>query len=152
MKYIRTTCLMILCVLFSCAHADETASSTYQFKGDHFLASYLDCDKAALTDLKNLHQVMLDAAAASGATVLNFSSWEFPENGFTMVILLSESHASIHTYPEFGACFVDLFTCGENCSAEYFDKVLRAYLKPEVVAEKMFIRSDEIIEKHALQK
>ena len=64
-----------------------------------------------------------------------------------MVILLSESHASIHTYPEFNACFVDLFTCGEKCSSEYFDQALQSYLKPKLVNGRTLIRTHEITDK-----
>src|SRR5205807_611048 len=100
------------------------AEEVFEFKGSHFIASYLDCDQAALTDVDALTSAMEDAARASGATILKTAAHVFPPNGLTMVILLSESHASIHTYPEFGACFVDLFTCGTKCSAQKFHEVL----------------------------
>lgn len=147
MKLLRLILLICLCGFFH-GHAEEKLTEpSYQFKGQHFLASYCDCDHRALTDVKALEQAMLKAAAKSGATVLKSASWEFPENGFTMVILLSESHASIHTYPEFNACFVDLFTCGDNCSSEYFDQALQSYLKPKSVNGRTLIRTSEINEK-----
>src|SRR5271170_7460823 len=117
---------ILFCLLFTALAAEES----FQFKGVHFLASYCDCDLQALTELDKLADAMKSAVEESGATVLEISSWTFPPNGLTMVLLLSESHASIHTYPEYGSCFVDLFTCGEKCSADKFDAVLREYLKP----------------------
>jgi S-adenosylmethionine decarboxylase len=39
-------------------------------------------------------------------------SKKFEPQGVTVLALLSESHASIHTYPEVGSVFVDVFTCG----------------------------------------
>ena len=144
MKVMRYILMLCACGFFS-AHAEEPA---FQFKGQHFLASYSDCDHEALIDLKALEQAMLSSAEKSGATILKSAAWEFlPENGFTMVILLSESHASIHTYPEFNACFVDLFTCGEKCSSEYFDQALRNYLHPKSVTSRTLIRTKEIAEK-----
>ncbi len=144
MKIMRL--ILVLCAWgFFSGYAEEPS---FQFKGQHFLASYCDCDHEALINLKALEQAMLASAEKSGATILKSASWEFlPENGFTMVILLSESHASIHTYPEFNACFVDLFTCGEKCSSEYFDQALRSYLKPQSVTSRTLIRTKEIADK-----
>ncbi len=116
----------------------------YLFAGKHFLASYLDCDEQAIADLQGLLGAMEQAVHASGATVLDSTPYVFPPNGLTVVYLLSESHASLHTYPEYAACFVDLFTCGDRCCAEKFDAVLRSYLKPKTVNAKLFTRNDEI--------
>ena len=68
----------------------------------------------------------------------------FSPRGYTAVLLLSESHASIHTYPEHGACFVDLFTCGTTCKAEAFDQVLRDYLQPLQITQRILLRHHEI--------
>lgn len=125
--------------------AEEKAC--YQFKGGHFFASYCDCDGEAMVDLERLKDVMLEATKDAGATILDYSCHVFPENGFTMVVLLSESHATIHTYPEHQACFVDFFTCGDKCSSEKFDRFLRNYLKPKKVAFRTFIRDEGILEK-----
>ncbi|MBI3236925.1 MAG: adenosylmethionine decarboxylase [Chlamydiales bacterium] len=118
----------------------------YHFKGIHFLASYCDCDCDALSDIEGLKQAMIDATKKCGATILDQCSYIFPPDGLTMVILLSESHASIHTYPEHGACFIDLFTCGERCSAEKFHEALSGYLKPKKVEKKIFLRKEAIEE------
>lgn len=125
----------------SCSEKEE-----YAFCGKHFIASYSGCNQEALNDYKRLEEVMLEAASASGATILNSSKHVFPPSGLTMVILLSESHASIHTYPEFQSCFVDLFTCGDRCSSDRFDQVLRDYLAPEKVSTHSLIRHDDIEE------
>ena len=117
------------------------ADETYDFYGRHFLAQYYDCDRSAMNDTQQLASAMKEAALASGAQILSFKDYVFDGSGYTMVILLSESHASIHTYPEYGACFVDLFTCGQRCSAEKFDAVLRKYLKPKRVDSQIKIRN-----------
>jgi S-adenosylmethionine decarboxylase len=104
--------------------------SDFEFVGRHLMASYVDCDPDALRDLEGLEDAMRQAVLASGATLLTSARHVFPPDGMTIVMLLSESHASIHTYPEHNSCFVDLFTCGLDCRAEDFDAVLRAYLRP----------------------
>lgn len=143
---------VFLCCIFTAAlFADGTEDSSHLFRGTHFLASYCDCDIDALGDVDGLVAAMSHAVQGCGATILGTSSWVFPPNGLTMVFLLSESHASIHTWPEHGACFVDLFTCGNRCSAEKFDASLRAYLSPKEVSMKTLIRSQQFQEVDALQ-
>ncbi len=132
---IRSIFVFFFAVIFP-AFAEEI----HQFAGKHFLASYMDCDLAALTDLARFEEAMDRAVGASGATILDHRSYTFLPYGFTKIYLLSESHASIHTYPEFGSCFVDLFTCGNRCSAENFDAALRSYLKPKEVNARFFLR------------
>ncbi len=120
------------------------AEEAYDFHGTHFLASYSECDEEALRNIDSLRETMLIAAEKSGATVLKFEDYTFPPDGFTMAILLSESHASIHTYPEHNACFVDLFTCGESCSSERFASFLEKYLKPKKAEKRLITRNDLI--------
>lgn len=136
-------------LLFSCLFTRFLTSQieeSYQFEGVHFLASYMNCDHEALTNISFLRQTFLDAASQSGATVLGFSDYIFSENGFTMVILLSESHASIHTYPEYNSCFIDLFTCGDKCSSTAFSEIIKNYLRPKEIDEKILTRSNTLQE------
>ena len=126
-----------LFLLLLIASSRVYAQESYHFYGRHFIAQYYDCDHTAITNVKQLSSAMKQATVASGAHILGISDYTFEGNGYTMVLLLSESHATIHTYPEYHACFVDLFTCGTKCSAEKFDAALRAYLKPKRVDSKL---------------
>ncbi len=112
----------------------------YAFRGKHLLASYYECDFETLTNIENLQEEFLGAIEASGATILSYIDHRFESDGLTLVVLLSESHASLHTYPEHRACFIDLFTCGDKCSAETFDKQLQAYLKPKHFTKELIER------------
>jgi S-adenosylmethionine decarboxylase proenzyme len=123
--------------------ADE---EVYDFRGKHLVADYLDCDMEALSDEQALMEVMIAAVKKCGAQVLNQSYFVFPGHGLTMTILLSESHASIHTYPEHGKCFVDLFTCGDKCNNHIFNEALTEYLQPKKVTAMVLIRDDNITE------
>lgn len=131
--------LVLVASVYSPLNGEE-----YQFKGKHFMASYLDCDEEAMENIEALKEAFAEAARASHATILETSFYKFDPSGLTMVLLLSESHASIHTYPEHHACFVDLFTCGDKCSSSEFDAVLRRYLKPADVNCCELLRSDQI--------
>ncbi|MEN9654703.1 MAG: adenosylmethionine decarboxylase [Chlamydiota bacterium] len=134
---VRYCILWIALALQLVASEDE-----HLFSGKHFVASYIGCNQRALADLQGMLDAMDGAVRASGATVLNCVPHIFPPNGLTVVYLLSESHASLHTYPEYGACFVDLFTCGEHPSPERFDMALREYLRPEAVNARLFLRHE----------
>lgn len=147
-KTITLFCLFVSTALV----AENNGELPYQFRGVHFLVSYCECDQEALSDVQALSVAMNNAVEQCGATILEKSSYVFPPNGLTMVFLLSESHASIHTYPEHGACFVDLFTCGEKCSSEKFDAAMQAYLKPKHVTQRTLIRNENIWEKDAIQR
>ncbi len=127
-------------------HAAGQDDEVHEFAGKHFLASYLDCNQEALKNVSQLVSAMDRAVEASGATILGSKAYHFEPDAITIVYLLSESHASIHTYPEYGACFVDLFTCGDNCSSAAFDQALREYLQPKEVDAKLFLRSHQIHE------
>lgn len=133
-------------VLFVLAIRCTLLAEDYRFAGKHFLASYLDCDADALGNVEKMQSAMDQAVEASGATILNCTSHRFEPNALTVVYLLSESHASIHTYPEHGACFVDIFTCGDHCSPEWFDAALQTYLQPKKVHAKLFLRHEKIEE------
>jgi len=126
-----------------CAIASLKGDEVHKFAGKHFVSSYLQCDPDAISDVHRLLEAMDKAVGSSGATVLNKNHHIFHPNGLTVVYLLSESHASLHTYPEFGACFVDLFTCGDHCSAQEFDATLRSYLQPREVNARYFLRNEQ---------
>jgi len=125
----------------------------HEFTGKHLMVNYMNCDKQALSNFKDLEEIMKKACTASKATVLNAIKHLFPIKdsniiGMSMVLILSESHASIHTYPEFNSCFVDFFTCGTDCLPEEFDRTMREYLKPLDVKAKLFLRDSRIIKDH----
>ncbi len=113
----------------------------YDFHGTHFMASYKECQAGGLSNVKDCVDLFVQAVEASGATVLKVYTHEFEGGGFTTVILLSESHASIHTYPEHAACFVDLFTCGSHTSFEPFHTMLINFLVPGEVSREVSIRN-----------
>jgi S-adenosylmethionine decarboxylase len=71
------------------------------------------CSFARLNDEYYLIDLLEDAAAASGATVIQTMFKKFEPQGVTAICLLSESHISIHTWPEDGKAAVDVYTCGD---------------------------------------
>ncbi|MEN7529779.1 MULTISPECIES: adenosylmethionine decarboxylase [unclassified Cupriavidus] len=81
--------------------------------GQHLLLDMQGVLAAALTDAVHIERVLRDAAHAAGATVVDARLHHFgPGLGVTGVLLLKESHISIHTWPEYGYAAVDIFMCG----------------------------------------
>ena len=87
----------------------EDASGTFE---RHLADADQALEAARAADKGWDRAVMERAAREGGATVLNAYCHRFTPQGVTVLLALSESHASIHTYPEYGACMVDVFTCG----------------------------------------
>jgi len=100
------------------------------FCGTHYIVSYYECNDNLL-DNQLLNKIFIEAIKESGANILNQVENIFDNGGYTALFLLSESHASIHTYPEFKSCFIDLFTCGTKCDYRLFDIKLKKYLNPK---------------------
>ena len=82
--------------------------------GHHVLLSLYGVDFKLLNDLLGIIDAFELAVKATGATVLNRFSHQFEPQGVTVVYALSESHISIHSFPEDGTCAIDVYTCGEG--------------------------------------
>ena len=92
--------------------------------GRHLLVELHDCNKEALNDLGLLRDVMVKAAIDSGAVVLGDSFHHFNPQGVSGVVIIAESHLSIHTWPEYGYAAVDIFTCGTFVNPDKAAEVL----------------------------
>jgi len=76
-----------------------------------------------LDDFSGIESLMLKAAEAAGATIVQSVFHRFSPHGVTGVVVVAESHLSIHTWPEYGYAAVDFFTCGD-CEPEKAHEVL----------------------------
>ncbi len=93
-----------------------------------------------LNDAEFLKQQMIEAAEACGATVLGVQAKQFSPQGATVLVLLSESHLSIHTYPERGFAALDCYTCGETVDPQIAIDYMISVLKPAQVHAKKLVR------------
>lgn len=90
-----------------------------RFAGRHVLAELHGVDPGVLDDPERLGELLTAAVTEAGATVCDVVAKRFAPQGATVVAVLAESHASVHTYPERGALFVDVFTCGDRADPEH---------------------------------
>ncbi|QGT54618.1 S-adenosylmethionine decarboxylase proenzyme [Synechococcus phage B3] len=79
--------------------------------GKHYLLDLYGCEFEVLDNLEFLLQLLVDSALLCGATILNKCYHKFEPQGVTIILLLAESHISIHTVPEKGEAYVDVYTC-----------------------------------------
>jgi S-adenosylmethionine decarboxylase proenzyme len=79
--------------------------------GEHFIFDLSDCNREILMDSELSYSLFAQAVRESGLTVVDEGFYKFSPHGFTCFLLLAESHASLHAWPEHGYCAIDLFTC-----------------------------------------
>ena len=106
--------------ILSSFHDDHKLS--HQSK--HLLLELYRCDCEKLNDESFLRCTLNRAAKLANASVLNLISNKFEPQGVTAIVLLAESHISIHTWPESNYSAVDIFTCGKNMMPELASKYL----------------------------
>ena len=86
--------------------------------GIHHIAELRDCNKDLLNNSNFISTSLREAVKYANATLIEEVKFEFTPQGVTAVCLLSESHISIHTWPEKFYAAVDIFTCGDHTSPE----------------------------------
>ena len=83
-----------------------------RYAGTHLLIDLWGASR--LDDSENVENALRSAALAAGATILNSDFHRFePNGGISGVVVLAESHISIHTWPERGFAALDVFMCGD---------------------------------------
>ena len=110
--------------------------------GKHLTVDMYGCSFESLDNMDYVKEAMLTAVSEANMTLLNFSYHKFEPQGLTALALLSESHMSIHTYPELGYAAVDVFTCGDHSRPDKAVSILKEYLQPERVKTYHIKRGD----------
>ncbi len=103
--------------------------------GRHLLLELHGCDPIVLDDLPRMKALLERAAVAAGATVVQVVFHQFAPQGVSGVVVVEESHLSVHTWPEVGYAAIDFYTCGE-CIPEQ---------AVEVMAEGLAAESSEVM-------
>lgn len=108
--------------------------------GRHVLAEFWGC--IGVDDPKKVEDAMVAAAISAGATVIGVNMHNFGEGmGVTGVVMLAESHLSIHSWPEIGYTAVDVFVCGNADPHKAIDYLKGAFL-PSSTDVKEFARGE----------
>ncbi|UTR11351.1 MULTISPECIES: adenosylmethionine decarboxylase [Evansella] len=104
--------------------------------GRHVIAELWDCDIDKLNDMEYIERLFVDAALEAGAEVREVAFHKFAPHGVSGVVIISESHLTIHSFPEHGYASIDVYTCGDridpNVASNFIAKALCAK-KTEIV-------------------
>jgi len=91
--------------------------------GRQLTIEYYDCAPMSLLDKDGVESTLLTAARESGATIISSSFHKFDPQGVSGVVIIAESHFTVHAWPEHDYAAVDIFTCGDNIN---LDKALQS--------------------------
>jgi S-adenosylmethionine decarboxylase len=108
--------------------------------GRHILAEFKECEEEILNDIQGIERLLLRAADEAGVFVLGSFFHRFEPHGVSGVVIISESHLSIHTWPELGYAAVDIFTCGEEVKPEKSFEFLKDELGSKDASFKTILR------------
>ncbi|MEM6289969.1 MAG: adenosylmethionine decarboxylase [Myxococcota bacterium] len=112
--------------------------------GSHCVLELYDCPAAVLDDVDAVLAALKTATDDAGATLLQLSHHRFAPQGLTALALLSESHISVHTWPERGYAACDVFTCGRETRPEAACMALVEALQCERYVLRRFPRGQEL--------
>jgi len=105
--------------------------------GTHILLELNDCNSEILCDLKHIEEILLTAAKKAKGTIVESRFHQFSPFGISGLVVIAESHLSIHTWPEHRYAAVDIFSCGES---------LKPLLATSYLVEKLESLNTSIIE------
>ncbi len=104
--------------------------------GIHLVADFYGCEGKILDDCQYIKTVIEEAARQAKATIVGSFSHSFNPQGVTGIVVIAESHLSIHTWPEHNYAAVDIFTCGKTVNPY----IAFQYLKDKLHAQEVEIK------------
>ena len=104
--------------------------------GRHVISELWGCNTEKLNDMKFIEETFVDAALRSGAEIREVAFHKFAPHGVSGVVIISESHLTIHSFPEHGYASIDVYTCGDridpNVAANVIAEALEADTRENV--------------------
>ncbi len=98
--------------------------------GRHVISELWGCNIEKLNNIHLIEQTFVDAALKAGAEIREVAFHKFAPQGVSGVVIISESHLTIHSFPEHGYASIDVYTCGDRIdpkvAADYIADTLEA--------------------------
>lgn len=108
--------------------------------GIHYIIELYGCESKKLDDLETIIQTLINSADIAGATIIGSKFHKFSPQGVSGVVVISESHLSIHTWPELGYAALDLYTCNLNMDISKAIEYIKSVFRPEETIVKFLER------------
>lgn len=102
----------------------------------HFIVEFYGCDRELISSSREIRRLLQGVVRKAKLTKIRSYFHQFKPAGVTGVILLRESHISIHTWPELGYAAIDLFTCGARKNVLEAYRILIANLRPRRIKKR----------------
>lgn len=112
--------------------------------GNHIIAEFLECEQN-LNSFEQLQQVLREAAQKANATVIQVAIHQFSPQGMSGIVLLAESHISLHAWPEYGYVAIDVYTCGKHVDTHAVIDVLQDFFKPKKIRQILIDRGYDVL-------
>jgi S-adenosylmethionine decarboxylase len=93
------------------------------------LVDLYEC-KGNLDDSKSLVDLLEKAADKMGSTIIKTAQHKFSPTGITVILILAETHMSIHTWPEYNYAALDIFICNEEIDPREGWYIVKSALEP----------------------
>ena len=103
--------------------------------GKHLIVELYECNVERVNDVVQVERIVTEAVKLSKATIVQPVFHQFSPHGVSGVVVIAESHFSIHTWPEYGYCALDIFTCGDQIDSD----ASLEFLKREFQAKNMSV-------------
>jgi len=109
--------------------------------GKHIILEFYNCFLDNLDSTSFLEITFRKAATVMGATILSSNFHPFSPIGVSGVVIIKESHLTVHTWPEYAYAAIDIFTCGE-LNIEAGIRYLEDSLSPQKVIKNVLNRGE----------
>ncbi|CUH97758.1 hypothetical protein P22_3902 [Propionispora sp. 2/2-37] len=110
--------------------------------GRHLAVDLYDCSFENLDNMDFIKTAIYAAISESAMTPLEFSCHKFEPQGIAALMLLSEGHINLHTYPDLGYAAIDIFSCEDQARPNVMIKILKHYFRPGKIKTTTIKRGD----------
>lgn len=97
------------------------------YLGKHVILDLYECKSQNLDNKEEIQQILLKTVKIGNGTIISYEFNKFEPYGVSGMVIIAESHVSIHTWPEYEYAAVDIFTCGEMKISEMENYLTEAF-------------------------